>query len=134
MIPKAINFYFDNYQRIEQERTLNTKLLNEKLTEAGFDDQEMHVIQILISQSVRHPVEQEQREHGWMPIESAPRDGRNFLACSEASSVFYAHWANGVVDSADWTDETGYRARHATHWQLLPPPLVSAATRAEGEK
>ena len=59
----------------------------------------------------------------WQPIETAPKDGTNFLACSPASSVFYAHWANGVVDSADWSDADGYRARHATVWQPLPDPV-----------
>lgn len=58
----------------------------------------------------------------WRPIETAPKDGTNFLACSPASSVFYAHWANGVVDSSSWMDEFGYQGRHATVWQPLPEP------------
>jgi hypothetical protein len=55
----------------------------------------------------------------WQPIETCPKSGLNFLACSPASSVFYA---NGVVDSSDWSDDGGYRERYATHWMPLPPP------------
>jgi len=63
-------------------------------------------------------------ETSWQPIATAPKDGRSFLAASPASSVFFAHWANGVVDGCSWTDEAGYEGRHATHWQPLPfPPL-----------
>lgn len=58
----------------------------------------------------------------WLPIDTAPKDGTNFLACSPASSVFLAHYANGVVDSSDWTDGDGYKERHATHWMPLPAP------------
>jgi hypothetical protein len=62
----------------------------------------------------------------WWPIESCPRDGTNFLACSTASSVFFAHYANGVVDSSDYSEDGGYRARHATHWMPLPAGLTTA--------
>ena len=64
---------------------------------------------------------------GWLPIETVPKDGTNFLACSEASSVFYAHWANGVVDSSSWNDDTGYSGRRATYWMPLPPPPPAGA-------
>lgn len=63
----------------------------------------------------------------WQPIETAPRNGTSFLACSAASSVFFAHWANGVVDGTSWTDEGGYEGRHATHWQPLPAPYSPVA-------
>lgn len=62
---------------------------------------------------------------GWQPIETCPRNGLNFLAASTASSVFFAHWANGLVDSSSWTEDGGYASRHATHWQPLPPPPVA---------
>jgi hypothetical protein len=58
----------------------------------------------------------------WQPIETAPKDGTNFLACSEASSVFLAHYANGIVDSSSWGDDYGYMERRATHWMPLPAP------------
>lgn len=41
----------DEAKSLKAVRTLNTKLLGEKLVDAGFDDQERHVIQILISQT-----------------------------------------------------------------------------------
>lgn len=68
----------------------------------------------------------EKQEGKWQSIESAPRDGTNFLACSPQSSVFLAHWANGVVDSSSWEDDDGYRERHATHWMPLPLPPDAA--------
>lgn len=68
---------------------------------------------------------------GWQPIETCPKDGTCFLACSEASSVFWAHWANGVVDGTDYNgDDGGYRERHASYW--MPVPLPVGFTR-EGE-
>lgn len=69
--------------------------------------------------NVQYETEQRLKEK-WLPIETAPKDGTNFLACSSASSVFLAHYANGVVDSSDWTDADGYLARYATHWMPLP--------------
>ena len=62
----------------------------------------------------------------WQPIETAPRDGTSFLACSSASSVFLAHWANGVVDDSSYSDDTGYLERYATDWQHLPAPVTAA--------
>ena len=59
----------------------------------------------------------------WQPIETAPKDGTNFLACSPTSSVFWAHWANGVVDSSSWHESHGYMARTATHWMPVPAPV-----------
>jgi hypothetical protein len=70
----------------------------------------------------KRPAESETEAATWLPIESAPKDGTNFLACSSASSVFLAHYANGIVDSSDWTDGGGYQHRHATHWMKLPEP------------
>lgn len=64
----------------------------------------------------------EAQEAGWRPIATAPQDGTSYLAASAASSVFLAHYANGVIDSSSWTDEGGYEPRHATHWMPLPPP------------
>jgi hypothetical protein len=58
----------------------------------------------------------------WRPIETAPKNGINFLAASPASSVFFAHWANGVVDSSSWNGDGGYQGRYATHWMPLPSP------------
>jgi hypothetical protein len=66
----------------------------------------------------------------WQPIESAPRTGLCFLAASTASSVFLAHWANGVVDSSSWNEDAGYQERYATHWQPLPLPPGCAAPPA----
>jgi hypothetical protein len=74
--------------------------------------------------------ETEKRLRTWRPINTAPKDGTNFLACSSASSVFFAHWANGVVDSSNWSDERGYAARYATHWMPLPVPIETPAESA----
>ena len=67
----------------------------------------------------------------WLPIESAPKTGVCFLACSPASSVYLAHWANGVVDSSSWTEEAGYQSRYATHWRPLPSPPQTKDTGHE---
>jgi len=69
---------------------------------------------------------------GWQPIATAPKDGTNFLAVSYASSVFLAHWANGVVDSCSYDNDCGYSSRFATHWMPLPePPKADPPAREE---
>jgi Protein of unknown function (DUF551) len=73
------------------------------------------------------PSDQNQTTAGWLRIADnpPPTSGANFLACSVASSVFLAHWANGLVDSSSYQDDHGYLVRHATHWQPLPDPPAS---------
>jgi hypothetical protein len=67
----------------------------------------------------------------WRPIESAPKDGTNFLAASPASDVFFAHWASGVVDSSDYCEDSGYAWRHATHWMSLPAPPAASTSEVQ---
>jgi hypothetical protein len=77
--------------------------------------------------------EGEAEPQGWQLIATVPKDGTNFLAVSHASAVFYAHWANGVVDSSSFSDDWGYHSRFATHWMPLPAPPVASPAAPEGE-
>ena len=61
---------------------------------------------------------------GWMPIESAPRDGTALLA-----------WRPGLLwpVAAQWADDDqrwelcwNWDAIHPTHWRPLPEPPVAA--------
>jgi hypothetical protein len=53
---------------------------------------------------------------GWIPIESAPKDGRKVLLCHLANEPFIGRWHNPL----GWVDQ--YSMRDPTHWQPLPPP------------
>ncbi len=62
--------------------------------------------------------------NGWLPIESAPRDGSWFLGfvCHQAEVV---SWFPGVEDVADWEPcwqnrDGMLRYAVVTHWQPLP--------------
>ncbi len=70
-------------------------------------------------------------EAEWQPMETVPKDGTSFLACSHASSVFLARWANGVVDGSSYSDDTGYLERYATRWRALPEPAAAEAEAKE---
>lgn len=74
--------------------------------------------------------------NGWLPIESAPRDGTNILVWSphgEAHgkpSIVAVDWHtyNGESDWRIGVGEFGPLALHAppTHWQPLPEPPEAA--------
>lgn len=55
----------------------------------------------------------------WMPIETAPKDGRRLLVAIEgvdrAVVAFWSGAAWATVDGHDWT------GRGITHWMSLPP-------------
>lgn len=56
----------------------------------------------------------------WQPIETAPRDGRRVLVCSEGRHMFVAFW-----DSKYWgwrVSRDSVVAADPTHWQPLPDP------------
>lgn len=125
VIPQAINFYFDHAKPAsppptqappEGEWPPNRVWLPVGVVELAAVSPELENVE------GAWWVRENAAPSGWQPIKTCPRDGTNFLACAPASSVFYAHWANGVVDSANWADEIGYAARYATVWQPLPPP------------
>ena len=66
---------------------------------------------------------------GWLPIESAPKDGTSFLACvGQWMTVCY--WNR---HRHDWRCVCSYRSEYADderpqYWQRLPiPPLSSEA-------
>ena len=63
---------------------------------------------------------------GWLPIETAPREG-GFLAAN--SSEVWAAWH---YDSENW--HAKYGSRGASHWRPLPPPpsIRSSDTGREG--
>lgn len=58
---------------------------------------------------------------GWQPIETAPRDGTEFLACwAKGGTHAIVAWTEGM----GWTDansDDGFLVP-PTHWQDLPAP------------
>jgi len=72
---------------------------------------------------------QEGKAEGWMPIETAPKDGREFLCLTETigcAVIFWdsyeepPHWANGFDDTIIVP----------THWTPLPP---APAAQSQGD-
>ena len=66
----------------------------------------------------------------WQPIESAPKDGTDFLAWMFGNSMMVIHY-NPVGSKSDehpWLTadgQTGYHKNAPTHWRVLPePPTV----------
>jgi hypothetical protein len=60
-----------------------------------------------------------EKDGGWMPIETAPRDGSEFLAYTAA-----AHGLPPFVSLCKWHPDAGFctdELRNVTHWQPLPP-------------
>lgn len=51
----------------------------------------------------------------WQPIETAPKDGTDFLA-TDGKTVVYCIWS-GTICAFDWKD-----ASQPTHWMPLPAP------------
>lgn len=60
-----------------------------------------------------------EKDGGWMPIETAPRDGSAFLAYTAA-----AHGLPPFVSLCKWHPDAGFctdELRNVTHWRPLPP-------------
>ncbi len=74
--------------------------------------------------------------HGWQPIETAPRDGTRVLIYqpnAPRQNVMEAYWAMPYEDAPEeqcwWNTPDGISGRGytilseaVTHWQPLPPP------------
>lgn len=62
----------------------------------------------------------EAKAGGWLPIETAPKDGARFLAWRKHATrpLIARYWKD-----FDWfEDEDGVHLYHLTHWQPLPTP------------
>lgn len=57
---------------------------------------------------------------GWMPIESAPKDGRKFLAWRRHSTLPLIVFYNADYDQYECSE--GHLVFSLTHWQPLPQP------------
>lgn len=74
----------------------------------------------------------------WQPIETAPKDGRGFLAYEKDKRPFVALWLDAEhpdVDEAGWYEHWNFDPVEPTHWMPLPEPpsngAVSSATRGD---
>jgi hypothetical protein len=72
--------------------------------------------------------ERESANPKWLPIETAPKDGTDFLACTEHRDIGVASWQ--VYEACEhyprearfeWAGE-GHEATTITHWMPLPEP------------
>jgi len=83
-------------------------------------------------------------DNGWLPIESAPKDGTRILACGgDCDELQLVAWLNDSSISwkkamawcspDSWQDEHGgYSTYSPTHWQPLPaPPIPTESTSQE---
>lgn len=73
----------------------------------------------------KHEWDKPKKATGWRPIETAPKDGEEFLAYRHDAGVFTAWWETDCDDADEvmWTargeDLTG---DHPTHWMPFPKP------------
>lgn len=78
-----------------------------------------------------HPSPPEGMVGGWMPIETAPRDGSEVLANTTGLGRIVVYWDD---DESQWGTGLGYLHRDApTHWMPLPPPPTTSAGSGKGE-
>jgi Lar family restriction alleviation protein len=78
------------------------------------------------------------RDGGWMPIESAPRDGTRVLIYQQKNTkqrkywgvfIGFLHTPGNGKDPPFWECEGSSQRLSPTHWQPLPaPPMQPAAT------
>ena len=61
-------------------------------------------------------------KHGWMPIETAPRDGEAIFLFTEEAGVVPAEWSD-VAHRWESTKGVEHFA-DATHWQPIPSAPV----------
>lgn len=75
-------------------------------------------------------------EGGWSTIDSAPKDGDDFLAISEENGFAQVvYWDDERGDDWVWTvaDGVTYHKNVFTHWMPLPPPPKDSHNeRSEG--
>lgn len=76
------------------------------------------------------------RAEGWRPIETAPRDGSEFLGYHLCADAYTGDWYALVEYSGDqqwpWEDQEGRHPRgFLTHW--MPPPAPPTAIRTGGQ-
>lgn len=65
---------------------------------------------------------------GWLPIETAPKDGTQILTvCGNSCSV--REWGEGEDDIFAW--QPRIRGHFPTHWMPLPPPPNSPNRESE---
>lgn len=67
----------------------------------------------------------------WLPIESAPKDGKAILVCYDEHyenngflpvCVRWRNYHPNAQGKEDWRDSSGHKISVATHWMPLPQP------------
>ena len=70
------------------------------------------------------------KEDGWLPVETAPKDGSEFVTCNMRQGGVKAlvHWnrLHGY-----WKSKGDFIHMQATHWAPLPPTPSSPPSKAE---
>lgn len=61
------------------------------------------------------------KQQEWQPIETAPKDGENFMAWDERAGciLFTMHWSD---EDARWFTDYEQWSGAFTHWMPLPEP------------
>lgn len=67
---------------------------------------------------------------GWQPIQTAPKDGTEFLGYNAESERMYLIERVHIEYSNEttWCDRSGYYGIHLTHWMPLPAAPASGVT------
>jgi len=70
-------------------------------------------------------VEPPPQEHGWQPIETAPKDGTEIIALVSGRPYFVSWTTHGTQHAEPWwRDREAYGLTEPTHW--IPLPVLAA--------
>lgn len=81
----------------------------------------------------------------WQPIETAPKDGTEFIGLKgrlvfrTKNQQYYVKWPHevgGPTYRDEWTyeDASSFTPWSPTHWMPLPPPPVESGSQAANEQ
>lgn len=69
---------------------------------------------------------------GWMPIETAPKDGTRFLAYQKDRALCECWWQEDFSNWSGWLDDADSEPE-PTHWMPLPAPPAAHAPETAAE-
>lgn len=94
-----------------------------------------HVKRIAAEQGLKlvklytHPCPPEGMVGGWLPIETAPKNGTEILGYTEEVGALVLYWDSMTGEMDHWSDGMSVRFWKPTHWM----PLPAAPGPADGE-
>lgn len=80
-----------------------------------------------------HPSPPEGMVGGWMPIETAPKDGTEILGYTEEVGALVLYWDSMTGEMDHWSDGMSVSFWKPSHWMPVPLPPTTPAGSGKGE-